>query len=150
MTPIKVKKAVQGHTRPHKAIQGHSIPWCTTEAFMKKFCSLAYFLYPCTIFVRFGTCSAHDSPPTLRTTTTKLLLGPLSIARGQKVRNIFSETHFRGHFAQQVNFSSRYLIGGHGRGQVPARLSGTRLIFFFRPSYWNAEAPCLFWQLMYH
>ena len=38
-----------------------------------------------TFFVLFGTFFAHDSPlPTRTTTTTKLLLGPLSIARGQK------------------------------------------------------------------
>ena len=74
-------KATQDHTRPNKAIQGkhdNSIPWCATEA---------HFLFPCTFFVRFGTFLELDSTPRSRTrtrTTTKVLLGPLSVARGQK------------------------------------------------------------------
>ena len=55
---------------PYKAIQYHNGP--------KKhnFCSLAQF------FVWFRTFFTHASMP--RTRTTKILLGPLSVARGQK------------------------------------------------------------------
>ena len=43
-------------------------------------------MFPCTIFVRFATFLELDSTPTTITrTTTKLLLEPLSVARGQKV-----------------------------------------------------------------
>ena len=54
------------------------------------FCSLAHFLFPCTLFVPFGTFFTHVSTPTTTriTTTTKLLLGPLSVARGQKTEKI--------------------------------------------------------------
>ena len=46
------------------------------------------FVFPCTIFVRFGTFFTHFSTPRRRTTTTtNLLLGPLSAARGQKPEN---------------------------------------------------------------
>ena len=37
-----------------------------------------------TFFVWFGTLFAHDLTPRTKTTTTKLLLGPLCIPRGQK------------------------------------------------------------------
>ena len=44
------------------------------------------FFVPLHIFVPFGTFFTHASTPTTRTTrTTKLLLGPLSRARGQKL-----------------------------------------------------------------
>ena len=50
------------------------------------FCSLAHFLFPCTFLNNFFLFRAFlelDSTPTTAT-TTKLLLGPLSIACGQK------------------------------------------------------------------
>ena len=42
-------------------------------------------------FVPFGTFFAHVSTPTTTTTktTTKLVLGPLSRARGQKLKKIY-------------------------------------------------------------
>ena len=43
-------------------------------------------MLPCTIFVRFRTFFTHVSTP--RTITTKLLLGPLSVAPGQKYLKI--------------------------------------------------------------
>ena len=49
------------------------------------FYSLAHFSFPCTLFVRFETfLELNSTPRTRRRTTTKLLLGPLSRARGQK------------------------------------------------------------------
>ena len=47
------------------------------------FYSLTQFFFPCTIFVQFEPFLELDSTQTR--TTTKLLLGPLSVARGQKV-----------------------------------------------------------------
>ena len=46
-------------------------------------CSIRNIFCSQTFFVPFGTFFAQDSTPPI-TTTTKLLLGPLSIARGQK------------------------------------------------------------------
>ena len=74
---------------PYKAIQYHDVlqkPLWKILAPLHIFCFREIFLFPCTIFVRFVTFFAHDSLPILRT-TTKLLLGPLSIARGQKPKN---------------------------------------------------------------
>ena len=107
---VKSNKTIRGHIRPYKTTQGkhdNSIPYCATEArflfpctflfpytylfpctffvLMHIFCSLD----PCTIFVWFGTFLEFHFLPTAttRTTRTKLLLvGPLSVARGQKAQ----------------------------------------------------------------
>ena len=55
---------------------------CTFFVLMKIFCSLAQFLFDLNYFL----LMIPRQPATL-TTTTKLLLGSLSIARGQKGRN---------------------------------------------------------------
>ena len=64
-------------------IQYHNVPE------KHGFCSLAHFLFPCAISVRFGTFLELDSTPSTRstiiTTTTKLLIGPLSVAYGKKM-----------------------------------------------------------------
>ena len=81
------KKTIRGHTRQHEATQGHNVPqklilcshWPWRTSFRLKWtfcvpfqisCSLAQFLFPCTIFVRFGTFFELDSTPA-RTTTTR-------------------------------------------------------------------------------
>ena len=51
---------------------------------LSRFCLLTIFVTFVTFFVTFVTFFAFDSTPTTTTrTTTKLLLGPLSVARGQ-------------------------------------------------------------------
>ena len=116
------KKTIRDHIRPHKTIQdnhGNSIPLCSLcnwdfvtlfwLMYRNIFCSLGYFLFPCTIFVRFGTFFPHVSTPrprtrTRTTTTTKLLLGPLSGACGQKMFFFFfCVIHFKG---CSTNFAS--------------------------------------------
>ena len=65
--------------------------------FRNIFCSLAHFLFPCTLFVPFRTFKQNVSTPRT-TTTTKLLLGPLSRARVQK-----NEIHTRWIKASETN-----------------------------------------------
>ena len=95
--------AKQGHKSPYSTIQYHNVPHkitlcrhcvfffcslCTFFVSFNIFCPLAHFfsiehfLFPCTLFVPFGTFSTHISTPRRwRTITTKLLL---ATARGQK------------------------------------------------------------------
>ena len=91
------KKAIWDHVRPYDAIEGKNRPYKTIQGPIMSYKSiqclnvpqkpLKTFLFPCTIFVRFGTFFTHVSTPRRRrrttTTTSKLLLGPLNIARGQ-------------------------------------------------------------------
>ena len=83
--PQKTIIAIKDHKRPKKAIKGHTRPYKTRIGHTKLYTaifSLAIF------FVFFVTFCAHVSTPITRTrTATKLLLGPLSGARGQKQAN---------------------------------------------------------------
>ena len=62
--------------------------FCSTNTFCyfcHILCYLCHVFCLLTFFVTFVTFFTHDSLPP--TTTTKLLLGPLSVARGQKTRD---------------------------------------------------------------
>ena len=90
------QKIIQGKIWAHKATQGHTRPqtiqfdtvMCHKKSlslFELHFNLLEPFLFPYTILVTFGKKNAHVSiTPTTRRKTTKLLLGPLSVARGKK------------------------------------------------------------------
>ena len=69
-------KTTGDHTRPHKAIRDHTRPYKATQV---------NFLFSCTLFVPFGTFFIHVSTPRRRRTTIMLLLGPLSVTRGQQI-----------------------------------------------------------------
>ena len=65
-----------------------------------------YFFRPGTIFVQYGTFFAHDLTPRTRRTTTKLLLAPLSRARGQK-----SEWPYWSALSMQTRINGEIIIG---------------------------------------
>ena len=80
--------AIKDHKRPYKPIQDQNSSNKVIQS-----CIQPLFHWR-TFFVLFVTFFAHVSTPTTRTTTrtTKLLVGPLSGARGQKV---YSNDNFK-------------------------------------------------------
>ena len=88
--------AIQGHINPQTAIQYHNVPQkitlCPIEPLWIHFDLHIFFLSQCTLFVTLHIfCSQFlfCSTPT----TTKLRLGPLSIARGQKLSSSTSSSN---------------------------------------------------------
>ena len=91
--PKKIKLCSHSslYTSSKKVLHSFSNIFCSTAniiySYLQIFCSRTFFVPFATFFVRehfffpFGTFFAHDSTPPR--TTTKLLLGPLRIARGQ-------------------------------------------------------------------
>ena len=77
--------SVQGREKQQK--NNEFVTFCHSAALFVHFSRFSVQFWAilfANIFVRFGTFFAHVSVPTT-TTTTKLLLGPLSVARGQKL-----------------------------------------------------------------
>ena len=67
------------------------------------FLFICTFLFPCTLFVPFGTFFTHVSTPTTTATiTTKLLLGPLSVARGQKGKRKKSSRYIKREKSEKI------------------------------------------------
>ena len=80
-------------------------------SFLQVFCSRTFFVPFGTFFVwepffPFGTFFAHDSSPPRTTTTTKLLLGPLSIACGQKTVRVITYISINMYWAKNWQLSN--------------------------------------------
>ena len=102
--------------------------------FANIFCFLWNVLCSRTFFVPFVPFFTHVSKPitpTTITTTTKLLLGPLSRARGQKLENIIQATRLS--YSQQESF---IYVGFKHLGKIFYRLEATQYFFTF-PNYWE-------------